>query len=200
MNDDRLLVKRLLAGEEPAFEEFFDDFFPRLYRFALPRLNHNADLAEEVVQATLCAAMTKIGSYRGEAALFTWLCTICRREMEAYQRKYGRQVQPVFPEESPEVRASLESLAAVLSEQPDSQLLRTEIARLVQVALDCLPRWYARALEMKYLEGLPVKEIALKLNLGPKAAESLLTRARQAFREGFSTLIGRDARYGHPGE
>src|SRR3990172_8947331 len=116
MNDDRLLVKRLLAGEEPAFEEFFDDFFPRLYRFALPRLNHNAVLAEEVVQATLCAAMTKIGSYRGEAALFTWLCTICRREMEAYQRKYGRQVQPVFPEESPEVRASLESLAAVLSE------------------------------------------------------------------------------------
>jgi RNA polymerase sigma-70 factor (ECF subfamily) len=191
MDEDRLLVKRLLAGEETAFEEFFDDFFPRLYRFALPRLGQNADLAEEIVQSTLCAAMAKIATFRGEAALFTWLCTICRREIGAYQRKQGRLVQPALPEDSSEVRASLESLSAVLSERPDSQLLRAEVVRLVQVALDCLPRWYARALEMKYLEGLSVKEIAVKLNLGPKAAESLLTRARLAFREGFSALIGR---------
>lgn len=200
MNEDRVLVKRMLAGEELAFDDFFEDYFPRLYRFALPRVNHDADLAEEVVQTTLCVAITKMKSYRGEAALFTWLCTICRREIGTYFRKRRSRLEPVLAEDSPEVRASLESLAAALSQEPESQLLRKEIARLVQVTLDCLPRWYACALEMKYLKGLPVKEIASHLNLGPKATESLLTRARQAFREGFCALSGRDLGFGRSGQ
>jgi len=199
MNDDRFLVKRMLAGEEPAFEEFFEDYFPRLYRFALPRVRHDADMAEELVQATLCTAITKLKSYRGEAALFTWLCTICRREIGATLRKRSREAQPLLLEDTAEARASLESLAAALSQQPESQVLRKEISRMVQVTLDCLPRWYASALEMKYLKDLPVNEIASRLSLGPKAAESLLTRARQAFREGFLSLTGRDLGLGRPG-
>lgn len=192
MNEDRFLVKRMLAGEEPAFDEFFEDYFPRLYRFALPRMRHNPDLAEEIVQETLCIAVTKMKTYRAEAALFTWLCTICRREISAYFRKHSRESQFVLPEDVPETRASLESLSRVLSEEPESQVLRDEVSRLVQVTLDFLPRWYASALEMKYLKDLPVKEIASRLNLGPKAAESLLTRARHAFREGFTSLTERD--------
>ena len=43
---------------------------------------------------------------------------------------------------------------------------------------------YGDALEWKYVQGLSVKEIAARLNLGAKAAESLMTRARQAFRDG----------------
>ena len=41
---------------------------------------------------------------------------------------------------------------------------------------------------MKYVNGNSVQEIALELELSEKAAESLLTRARKAFKEGFSTL------------
>jgi RNA polymerase sigma-70 factor (ECF subfamily) len=200
MNEDPLLVKRLLAGEEPAFEEVFEDFFPRLYRFALPRLNHDADLAEEIVQATLCTAITRMKTYRGEATLFTWLCAICRRQISAHFRKHPKHAESVYVEDSPEVLARLESLAMVVNDEPESQLLRGEVSRLVQVTLDCLPRWYASALEMKYLADLPVKEIASRLNLGPKAAESLLTRARQAFREGFCALAGRDLGFGRSGE
>ena len=39
--------------------------------------------AEDIAQATLCRALESLRSYRGEAALFTWLCTLCRREMSA---------------------------------------------------------------------------------------------------------------------
>jgi DNA-directed RNA polymerase specialized sigma24 family protein len=45
-------------------------------------------------------------------------------------------------------------------------------------------------LEWKYIQGLGVDEIALRLGLGYKAAESLLTRARNAFREAFATAAG----------
>lgn len=73
--DDKRLVRRLLAGDEAAFEEFFEMYFSGLYRFALARLEGSADAAEDIVQATLCRAVTKLATYRGEAALFTWLCT-----------------------------------------------------------------------------------------------------------------------------
>jgi len=185
---DRDLVHRVLRGEERAFDEFFEGHFPGLYRFALTRLNHDADGAEEVAQATICKAITKLDSYRGEAALFTWLCTFCRHEISAYFRRNRMRAHSVdLIEDIPEVRAGLESSGATIL-GPGQALDRAEIGRLVQVALDQLPPHYGNSLEWKYLEELPVKEMASRLNLSPKAAESLLTRARQAFRDCFTTL------------
>ncbi|HYU25878.1 MAG TPA: sigma factor-like helix-turn-helix DNA-binding protein, partial [Thermoanaerobaculia bacterium] len=57
------------------------------------------------------------------------------------------------------------------------------------VALDRLPRHYGDVLEWKYIEGAAVNEIAVRLGTTAKAAESLLTRARSAFREAFTTLV-----------
>ncbi len=79
---------------------------------------------------------------------------------------------------------------AATADDPATALERKELARLVRVALDYLPIRYGQALEWKYLAGLPVNEIARRLELSPKAAESLLTRARQAFRDDFGELLG----------
>ncbi len=186
---DLTLVKRLLRGDEPAFEEFFRCYFPRLYRFALARLGRDEDTAEEIVQATLCHAITVLKTYRGEAALFTWLCTLCRREMSAHFRRRAREpLAQEPPDDSPGTRAALDSLVAALEEDPESDLRRREIARLVQTVLDFLPETYGDALEWKYALGLSVNEIADRMKLSPKAAESLLTRARQAFRREFESL------------
>ncbi|MBF8300295.1 MAG: polymerase sigma-70 factor, subfamily, partial [Acidobacteria bacterium] len=78
---DKAVVGRMLGSDEAAFDHFFDTYFSRLYRFAVTRLDNDADAAEEVVQATLCKAIAKLATYRGEAALFTWLCTFCRHEI-----------------------------------------------------------------------------------------------------------------------
>lgn len=186
---DRALVDRMLAGHERAFEEFFESHFSRLYRFALTRLDGDAGAAEEAAQAALCLAMRRLETWRGEAALFTWLCAICRHEIGRLLRIRGREAdRGRFPEDSEECRAALESLAAPLEEGPEASLGRKEVARLVQVTLDTLPCSYASALEWKYLHGMPVTEIAAKLHLGLKAAESLLGRARGAFRDAFSSL------------
>jgi RNA polymerase sigma-70 factor (ECF subfamily) len=178
----------MLAGEERAFDEFFAGHFPGLYRFALTRLHHDEDAAEEVAQASICKAIGKMKTYRGEAALFTWLCTFCRYEISAYYKRKGKAPAQIdLVEDRPEVRAALESIGATL-EGPAEALDRSEIGRLVQVTLDRLPAHYGDALEWKYLEGLSVKEIASRLTLSPKAAESLLSRARGAFRDAFTAL------------
>jgi RNA polymerase sigma-70 factor, ECF subfamily len=186
---DRLLVRRMLSGEENAFEEFFGSYFPGLYRFALSRLDQDRDAAEEVVQIALSKAISKLGTYRAEAALFTWLCTFCRHEISRYFKRENRIVsQPFLFKETPEIRAALESLFVATEERPDQLLLQTEITEMVQIALNAIPSRYADALEWKYIEDLPVKDIALRLNLGLKAAESLLTRARQSFRDAFLSV------------
>ncbi|HET6266835.1 MAG TPA: sigma-70 family RNA polymerase sigma factor [Acidobacteriota bacterium] len=177
----------MLSGEENAFEEFFGSYFPGLYRFALSRLNQDRDAAEEVVQIALSKAITKLGTYRAEAALFTWLCTFCRHEISRYFKRENR-VEPLLFRETPEIQAALESLFVATDMQPDQVLLQTEITEMVQIALNAIPSRYADALEWKYIEDLPVKDIALRLNLGLKAAESLLTRARQSFRDAFLSV------------
>lgn len=184
--DDRALVRRMLAGEERAFDKFFDAYFQRLFRFAARRLG-TADAAEDVVQATLVVAVRRIGTWRGGAALFTWLCTLCRHELAAHWRRAGRGPEVQAMDEDPDVRASLEALAVDI-DRPDQDLERRELSRLVQVALDYLPDRYGDVLEWKYILGLSVSEIAARLGSTPKAVESMLTRARQAFREGFAAL------------
>src|SRR5688572_12360615 len=88
---ERELVRRMLGGDEAAFDEFFADYFPRLFRFAVLRLR-DEDAAEDLVQNALIAAVRNLGSWRGEATLFTWLCTICRREISAWEKRTSRQI------------------------------------------------------------------------------------------------------------
>jgi RNA polymerase sigma-70 factor, ECF subfamily len=181
---DRFLVARLLRGDEEAFAELFDRNFGPLYRFALPRVA-DEDAAEEVVQTTLCRAVRKLAGYRGEAALLTWLTTICRHEIATYfERRKKAPPMIDLSDDLPEIRAALESLGA------EETVQRREVARLVHVVLDRLPGRYGDALEWKYLDGLTVAEIAERLTLAPKAAESLLTRARVAFRDAFRAAYG----------
>lgn len=188
---DKTLVRRMLAGEKDAFDAFFEGHFPALYRFALRRLGQDTDAAGEVAQLAICKAIRKLVTYRGEAALRTWLFTFCRHELAAYFERRGRVPQPIgLLDDTPEIRAALESLIAPLNEGPEAQLERKEIAGLVQITLDHLPPHYSQALEWKYMQDLPVKEIARRLEMAPKAAESLLTRARLAFRDAFTTVSG----------
>jgi RNA polymerase sigma-70 factor, ECF subfamily len=183
---ERELVRRMLGGDEVAFDEFFADYFPRLFRFAVLRLR-DQDAAEDLVQNSLIAAVRNLGSWRGEATLFTWLCTICRREISAWEKRTSRRVTVALAEDDPGVRAALESIGAA-AEAPDAGLTRADTGRIVQLVLDHLPPRYSRALEWKYLEDASVDDIAVRLQCTSKAAESLLTRARDAFRDAFAAV------------
>src|SRR6185503_4086264 len=183
-SSERERVRRILGGDEGAFDEFFADYFPRLFRFALLRLR-DPDAAEDIVQTSLIAAMRHLASWRGEASLFTWLCTICRREISAWEKRTSRRVTVSIADDDPGLRAALDSIGAA-AEAPDAGLARADTGRIVQLVLDHLPPRYSRALEWKYLEELSVDEIAGRLQCTPKAAESLLTRARDAFRDAFA--------------
>jgi RNA polymerase sigma-70 factor, ECF subfamily len=194
MSEEKLLIQRMLGGDEQAFEAFFNAYFPRVYRFALPRLNRDVEAAREVVQATLAKAMRRIGDFRGESALFTWICQICRREAVDYIRSRRRHTKHlVLIDDRPELRSAIEAIEAPEEYDLVRQYGRAEVGRLVRVVLDRLPSNYGDALEWKYMEGSSVEEIGERLGIGTIAAQSLLARARIAFREALEQVFGAEA-------
>jgi RNA polymerase sigma-70 factor (ECF subfamily) len=188
---EQQLVRRLLEGDERAFSEFFNEYFARLYRFALPRLNGDADAAQEVAQATLCKVMRRLDSFRGEAALFTWICQICRHQIADYLREARRHSERVvLIEDSPQVQAALDAIQAPDLENPDRVYDDRQLSSLIRSVLDRLPARYGDALEWKYVENLSVEEIGTRMGIGTTAAQSLLSRARSAFREAIRNVFG----------
>lgn len=146
-----------------------------------------ADLAaalDDMEQETLLAAMQAIGGYRGEAALFTWLCAIARRKVADCLWRLGREPLPLSA--LPEGGGRL----ARGQPLPDAVVADRAVRALVVEALWSLPGHYRDALLWRYAEGRPVAEVARRLRRTYKGAESLLMRAKAALRQRLSGIEG----------
>jgi RNA polymerase sigma-70 factor (ECF subfamily) len=189
MHDDLSIVRKLLDGDEETFRAVFDGYFPRLYRFVMPRVSGNSDEARDIVQQAFCKAVERLDSYRGEASLYGWMLQICRNTLiDRVRRSSSRPQHFSLAEGDDALESIVEALRAPENEQPDHEAARLDLLRIIEATLDYLPSHYGDVLEWKYVEGDSVNEIAQKMNLEPKAAESLLTRARSAFREAIITI------------
>ena len=185
-NADKKLVKKLLNGDEATFDAFYEEYFDKLYRFVLSRVDQQHHVAEDIVQSSLCKAIDKLSTFRAEASLLTWLCTFCRYELSAYFKVANKQ--PLLIDDQPEIRAYLVSLTTVIQQQPENNLLQVELNKLVHLALDSLPEHYGRVIELKYVQHFSVKEIAIMMQVSAKSVESLLSRSRPVFKEAFFSL------------
>ena len=182
MEQDRLLVQQLLAGDQDALRRFFDEYFDRLYRFAYARLRGDAALAEDAAQNALVRALRGLSGFRGDAGLFSWLATICRNEIADLVEKSARiGAHTVSLDADGGVRDAAQAVAA-----PDSAsekaLAGAERLRMIRQLLDELPGRYGEMLELKYIEEWDVERIAQRVGLSFEAAQSQLQRARLAFR------------------
>jgi len=183
LSRDRRLAKQILAGDEQAFRQFVDDYFPRLYRYARQRLRNEADV-DDVVQITLTQAARRLETYRGEATLLTWLVQICRHEISKQLHQDERHADMMTPFLNDDLlRSVVESIQVDGVGSPEADTRRIELISLIQLALDQLPERYAAALELKYIDGFNSKEIAQRMDISDEATQSLLARARRSFRE-----------------
>ncbi len=180
---DRELVDRMMTGDQRAFDEFFKTATPRLTAFISRRSGLNAAGVEDVVQCAMIKAVRNLKSYRGEAALYTWLTGICRNELIDVQRKTARIPAQVSLDESSSVRERVELVRAPPQDEPTWEHGRAPIQELIMQVLKQMPEQYATVLEAKYGDGMAVKDIARQMGMTPTAVQSLLARARGVFRE-----------------
>ena len=168
-----------------------------VYRFARVRCGDDAELARDVVQETFLGAIAGYRKFRGEAALFTWLCGIARRQAALALRKRRRDASLL--ERLDAMDARLRQVVERLESAPlePSDLEHKELRGAVQAVVTALPPRYREALESKYVREEPTASLAARFGLSVKGAESLLTRAREAFREGLRALAGAGPGAGH---
>ena len=188
--EDLQLARRLIDGDPHTFHLFMDAYAQRLAAFVMRRTGADHASAEDIVQDTLIRAIRALPQFRGEASLFTWLCQICRSEMVDQHRKAVRRPQTVSLDAHPQIATLVDARAA--SEDvllgPSGAGGGSEAAILRSLAL--IPERYARALEWKYGDEVSVDEIGRMLGIGAVAAQSLLARAREAFRVAWRSESG----------
>jgi RNA polymerase sigma-70 factor (ECF subfamily) len=179
---DRELIQRMLNGEESALAAFFDLYAPKLAAFATRRASFPAATIEDIVQTTLVKALRNLSRFRGDSAVYTWLCGICSKEIINSHRAIARRGETVTMSEATE---QLEPVLWIRAEEldPASEIETAEHRRAVAHTLNQLPANYARALELKYGDGFSVDDIARTLGVTTIAAQSLLARARLAFKK-----------------
>jgi len=187
--NDKKLAQELLTGDESDFKYFFDEYFPRLYRFAYKRLSDNQDATEEIVQNTLSKTILNLNKYKGESTLFTWICAICKNEIYDFlkrQTKYQQNI--VLKGEITDLDLTASAADRISPEQPEDRYLRHQKAVSIHWVLDQLPTNYGNVIEWKYIEGLSVIQIAQRLDMSQAAAQSILFRARKAFQDYYEEL------------
>lgn len=170
---ERGLWSAVLAGDERAWRTWYEASFDELHAYVSWRCAGLRDLADEVVQETWLTAVRRIGGFDPERGSFVaWLCgfaaNILRNQLRRRARDHRRN-------------QSLNGELLV----PDAAKEENEQAERIASALAALPERYEAALRAKYLDQHSVAQIAEDWQETPKAIESLLTRARLAFREAY---------------
>ena len=167
--NDIQLITRVVAGDTAAERELYEMYVDRIYRLAF-RLAGDDELARDFTQATFIRAFEKIGSFRGESSLSTWLHSIGVSVALNGLRKSKRQRSREAPMEE-----GLTVGSTRVEADPD---LKERLAR----AIDSLADKYRTVFVMHDVEGYTHEEISGTLNIPIGTSKSHLFQARSKLR------------------
>lgn len=172
---DRVAELASIFATDATFRAFYDRALPRVYGYLVSRCGGDRSAAEELAQETFIAAIRERRSFDGRSDPMTWLIAIARHKLtDQYRRREreeGRRLRLLVRE----VEVGLDASAWRSADERD------EIVRV----LATLPIMQRAVLVLHYADGLPVREIAAQLGKTEAAVESLMSRARDAFRKTY---------------
>lgn len=188
---DQKLAQRIVIGDQASLEAFCDKYADLLHAYIAHRLGDSANDVEDIWQDTMICAIESMSGYKGSSRLFTWLCAIANHRIADSIRRKKKNVALAFSD-LPE--ATLASLADD-SPTPEAVAMRQVDSVQVLEALAQLPTDYAQALMLRYADECSVEEVACALGKNYKSTESLLGRAREAFRKHLAH-VDEEVQYG----
>jgi len=156
-------------------EQVYRAYGPRVYNIARKMVSNEKD-AEDVTQDVFLQVVRKLPTFRGEAALPTWLHRVTINAALAHRRKRSLRQQD-------EPDGLFEELPEEGVSSPEAALLDEERLRLLNEAIAGLSDTYRGVLVLSELEGLSDAAIGERLGLSVPAVKSRLHRARQLLRD-----------------
>jgi RNA polymerase sigma-70 factor, ECF subfamily len=182
MQDDARVSRELasraavLAGDETAWRAWYDEAYEPLRAFVFFRVGRQTAGIDEVVQETWLIAVRRIRDFEPRKGCFLdWLRGIAGNVIRNHSRRRRTE----------QLKFETATDGAVAADDAEPRIEEAERSARVAAALSALPENYAAVLQAKYLEQRSVSDIAQAWNQSAKAIESLLVRARSAFREQF---------------
>jgi RNA polymerase sigma-70 factor, ECF subfamily len=178
--DESVLVTRLRQGDPIAAELVMRRHNRALWRIARGILRDDAD-AEDVVQETYLRAFTRIGEFRGEANLGTWLGRIAVNE--ALRRLERRHAISSFLTARDDGDALCQVPDPDPAQTPEHVVARREIRRMVEHAVDRLPAPFRMVFILRTIEQLSIQETAETLGIPAATVKTRLHRAVHLLRQ-----------------
>ena len=175
--NDTQLITRVVAGDAAAERELYETYVDRIYRLTF-RLAGDDELARDFTQATFIRAFEKIGSFRGESSLSTWLHSIGLSVTLNGLRKTKRIRHRETPIE--------EGISVGFAREEAEPDLKARLA----AAIDALPEGYRTVFLLHDAEGYTHEEIGQVLGVQPGTSKAQLSRARAKLRDALRAFAG----------
>ena len=188
---DEELLTRLQSGQREVFGVLVRRYQRELFGY-LRRYVGDAELADDVFQATFLQVYVKIGQYEAGRAARPWLYTIATHQAIDAMRRAGRQSMVSLEQSSNEapdgeVRSLIEMLEA-RETGPIDQAESHERRELVRATVDRLPEFLRSVVVLAYYQGLKYREVADILEVPVGTVKSRLHTALLKLQEMWSEL------------
>lgn len=174
------IVQRILQGEARAVEIFYKQYSPGILRYLQQKLSKQED-AQEILNDVFLDAIEELPTLNKKENVKAWIYQIAHHKIVNFYRK--KKIKSLFFSQFPYLQIIAEEV-----NQPEFELEKREVKIRLQIAIEKLSQKYQQILQMHYIEEMPVKMIAVNLNLSFKATESRLYRARQQFIKHYNLL------------
>ena len=188
MQNSTHLLNRLREGDESAFRQFVDEQKQRIFTLCY-RILKDEDDAEDAAQEVFMKIYQKIGQFREESQLNTWVYRIAMTTSYDLLRKRKRKTPWMYMssftggQNNQGNRSWEETLPIVNRIHPHATLEEKERLQKLYTAIDKLPENQKSAILLHYMEGLKYEQISEILGVSFSAVESLLFRARKNLKE-----------------
>jgi RNA polymerase sigma-70 factor (ECF subfamily) len=187
------LLARLQTGDELALGELADTYRSKIYQLAFRYLRNKED-AEEVTQDVLYRVYRKVGDFRGDAALSSWIYRITFNAAMSRLRtaKYQRSQDDDRRQASGDAESERPALADIAdwSDMADERVLRSQLRRRVFSAILALPAIYRAPVMLRDIQGMSTEEASAMLRVKDQTLKSRLHRGRLILRKQLADFAG----------
>jgi len=194
LSNDGALLERLKAGEEEALSDLADAYGGKIYQLAFRYLRNRED-AEEVAQDVLYKVYRKVGAFRGDAALSSWIYRITfntamsRLRTAKYQRSQADDPNRMS-NEGEEILPKTRRDVADWSSLADERVFRSQLRRKVFRAILALPAIYRAPVMLRDIQGMSTEEASAMLHVKDQTLKSRLHRGRLILRRQLADFAG----------
>lgn len=178
---------RVVQGDQQAFGELRERYGSRLLGLLLRLLQHRSD-AEDALQEVFLRLYRSRHRYQPRAGFATWIFHIAHNVARNAQRTRRRKPLRCLDFTASRTLSLADRTVSTSADSSPCPLERSELIQQVRQAIAALGGRLAKALQLHQLEGRSYHEVAHALQITPKAAKSLLYRARHQLREQLRRL------------